>query len=183
LLYDLLTAGTAGRGSTISVLSLDVYDLMHIAHLSVIESYNVKTIVSGGAAWSDHLAVRAYLEGYIESLRLNIPGAFDTNKCVFVTRDRKDNANHIKAANYYHSLMEGKGIPSRKQIKEAIEKGAQVYSYQDFFRRNIVSTQMSRRMVAFTFATGDTPADGGTKFTWDRFNGPKVHIPIAHLGE
>jgi hypothetical protein len=183
LLYDLLTAGTAGRGTTIQSLSIEAYDLMYAAHKGVIQFYDVHTIVSGGAAWGDQLAIRAYLEGDIESLRINIPGMFDTKSCTFKVRDRNDKADHIKTCNHYHSQMEGKGIPSRKQIAEAIEKGAQVYSYQDFFRRNIVSTQMARRMVAFTFASGDTPADGGTKFTWDRFNGPKVHIPIASLGK
>lgn len=182
-MYDLLTAGTAGRGTTIQSLSLEVYDLMSAAHKGIIDFYNVHTIVSGGAAWSDHLAVTAYLKGEVESLRINIPGKFDTEKCIFVTRDRNDNKDHIRTCNYYHSLMEGKGIPSRQQIKEAIDKGAQVYSYKDFFRRNVVSTQMARRMVAFTYAGGDTPADGGTKFTWDRFHGPKVHIPIASLGK
>lgn len=63
--------GTAGRGTDAAKLSGPLYDAMYRRTLDAMKAWGVRDLVSGGAAWADHLAVRAFLEGEAGSLRLD----------------------------------------------------------------------------------------------------------------
>ena len=67
--------GTAGRGDDFARLDLAVYDRMADVARSAVRRLAgegpLPTLVSGGAAWADHLAVRLALEGVVEPNRLS----------------------------------------------------------------------------------------------------------------
>ena len=127
-------------------------------------------LVSGGAAWADHVAVRLYLDGKVSGLVLHIAYPAEAD----VTGITK--AEQI--ARYYHSKFSeavyGDPEKSFEEIDLAIEKGA-VVTYDNgekaaFFRRNkLIAGDATDGMIAYTFdPTEDGPNDGGTKHAWDK---------------
>lgn len=157
------------------------------------------TLVSGGAAWIDHLAVRLFLLGKVSKLVLHLPCPFDRMKQRFVDTQNGETIsgqrstgeydwriNPGRTANYYHDKFSKQlGSNSLAEIELAIQKGATIYCYNGFHARNkeIAKTDL---LLAFTWSTNDTPADGGTKHTWDCCQttslGPnKVHYSLTQF--
>lgn len=142
-------------------------------------------LVSGGAAWADHIAVKLFLEGAVQNLVLHLPAPLEDGK--FGGPDR-DSAG--SAANYYHGLFQkATGIDGLKEIQEAVSKGAHCTyepaapGYRAMFARNSKVAQFVNAVSAYTFGTGDVPDDGGTKDTWDQIQGEKTHIPLQGISK
>lgn len=139
-------------------------------------------LVSGGAAYMDHLAVLAYLRDFpnVESLELFFPCEWEENKF------QENKVGGI--ANWYHGKfslkMGGKKDSSLVQIQKAITKGATYHAGKGFHQRNI-DVGCVDYILAYTF--GDSlyePKDGGTNHTWKNSKaGIKIHIPISLIGE
>lgn len=142
------------------------------------------TLVSGGAAWADHLAVRLFLDGAVSGLVLHLPAPLGSDGFAGPQRDSAGSA-----ANYYHSLFQkATGVDGLAEIRLAIEKGAKVThqpagpGYGAMFTRNALVAKAADIVIAYTFGEGDTPADGGTKNTWDQVKGERIHVPLLRLG-
>lgn len=145
-------------------------------------------LVSGGAAWADHLAVTLYLDGDVNELILHLPAPVEDGVYLGPARD-----SAASAANYYHSLFKKiTGVDSIREIEVAIQRGAQVTNepeapgYAAMFARNKKVAMGSNNLLAYTFGAGDTPADGGTKATWDQSTisaEKKIHVDLASLGQ
>lgn len=137
-------------------------------------------LVSGGAAWSDHVAVALYLEGFASALHLALPAPVDMQSFAGPPKSAGS------AANYYHRLFsQTMGFPSIQHIAVAIRRGA-TYTEEPagpgmraFFARNEKVAQLAFGCLAFTFGT-DQPEDGGTKHTWDLICGPRMHVSLVH---
>ena len=130
-------------------------------------------LVSGGAAWADHIAVRLFLDGKVGGLILHMPnpqGEVDGTSPIV--------SKAGKTAMYYHKKFSEKVYGdeelSQNEILEAIEKGA-VVTYEDgtrgtdaFKDRNgLVAQSAEDGMAAYTFdPEQDGPGDGGTADTW-----------------
>ena len=139
-------------------------------------------LVSGGAAWADHLAVRLYLESAVKGLVLHLPAPFEEAR--FVGPDQ----SAASAANYYHErFMQLTGVDGLAEIDMAINCGAVVSfeppssGYAAMFARNAKVAKGSDKVIAYTFGTSDQPADGGTKNTWDQISGPREHVSLVSL--
>lgn len=166
--------GTAGRDKT-KPMTLALWDWMVAdAHERVRKGSHV---VSGGAAWADHLAVALFLSGHAGEITLHLPAPFYRGQ---FTGPSKSAAS---AANWYHKLFsEVIGRDSMADIT-TIEKMDNVYGtfepeaagYGAMFARNAKVAQADG-MLAYTFGTGNVPADGGTKDTWDKCRGERHHI-------
>lgn len=137
------------------------------------------TLISGGAAWADHLAVRLYLDGSVQHLVLHLPAPFDGGQFLGPARQSAGSA-----ANYYHSLfLSNAGVDGLGDIARAIAKGATVTEqppaegYAAMFARNALVAGEATAMLAYTFGEGDSPADGGTLNTW---NGAQ-HMERCHV--
>lgn len=137
------------------------------------------TLISGGAAFADHIAVKLYLDGVVDKLILKLPAPFKNGKFEGV-----DNSG--SAANYYHKQFSDIiGVNTLKEIEQAIAKGADVEyepvgkGYSAFMNRNTKVANAAGKMLAYTFGEGTAPEDGGTKDTWDKNKGIKLHIPIS----
>lgn len=171
--------GTAGRDKSIP-MGRKHWDQM----TDVIGSEVSMTdyLVSGGAAWADHVAIWAYLTDKVSALTLHMPapivgkhfgGAYGTSGA---------------ACNYYHEKFSKiMGMDSLEHIRMAIQKGATVtyqpvaMGYQAMAARNALVARDCTHMVAFTFGQGNEPADGGTKITWDMAaSKQRAHVPLIH---
>lgn len=173
--------GTAGRDKSKPV-TRDLWNAMvRDAQMRVPRG---APLVSGGAAGADHVAVALFLIGHTASLRLHLPGVFQT-----CTSFDGGYGTAAGAANYYHGLFSNViGMSSMTMLVRAIERGAE-YTTQPkgpgmgaFMARNaLVASDATAGCLAYTWGTGDTPADGGTRHTWDRIKGQRVHVPLGGL--
>jgi len=144
------------------------------------------TLVSGGAAWADHVAVKLFLDGSVKQLELHLPAPLDGG--IYTGPDRNSSGS---AANYYHGLFKRiTGVEGLKEIEKAIERGALVTfepeapGYAAMYARNKKVAGSSNAMLAYTFGEGDVPADGGTKGTWDQSTiaaSEKVHVNLESI--
>lgn len=187
--------GTAGRGDDYARLDRAVYDRMADVARSAVRRLAgegpLPALVSGGAAWADHLAVRLALEGVVEPnrLTLHLPAPF-------VGRAFDEAVKDGGTSNYYHRRFSQKtGVKSLDEVAAVIAAGATVTTSAGFFARN-VRVAGSDALLAFTFGGGQawgitaggptTTAreaglkDGGTAHTWDRSRSSvKLHVSLG----
>lgn len=140
-------------------------------------------LVSGGAAWADHLAVTMFLAERVKALTLHLPAPLGLQGF------NGPNKSSATAANYYHSLFTNViGEYSFGQIKQCEDMPGcdgtfepEAPGYAAMFARNRRVAEAADLMLAYTFAEGDQPADGGTKHTWDMCRGKRIHITLPKL--
>jgi hypothetical protein len=174
--------GSSGRAGNITK---EKYIKMIQASIIYLRSLSLDFIVlvSGGAAFADHIAVHLYLHKNeyqlnIISLQLDFPCKFD-----MITKKFEDNGNYDwkenpgKVANYYHDKFNAiTGNNSYEELYKVINLGAETHVHKGFHSRNQFVAK-SEYMLAFTFGK-DFPEDGGTKHTWDLCKGKKFHISL-----
>lgn len=140
-------------------------------------------LVSGGAAWADHLAVHAFLNGWVDQLTLYLPAPFEA--CLFQGPAK----SAASAANFYHERFSAAiGQNTRQQIALAIARGAHIEceppaaGYGAMFARNKKVANLATACLAYTFGDGKEPADGGTLNTWQQIQGDdRAHVALATL--
>jgi hypothetical protein len=173
--------GTAGRRDDGQRMNQQLWENMLAHAIQAVESWEPDTLVSGGAAWADHIAVELYRAGLVKNLRLYLPAPFKDSK--FVAPNDFKHPGSI--ANYYHRTMSRtlRGSTLR-ELQLAIDAGAEVQVIPGFKSRNTYVANDSDYLLAFTFGTHSglyTPAhagyldhvaaglkDGGTADTWDK---------------
>lgn len=164
--------GTAGRKTDADLLSIDKYNEMYqiasklIDYIETNLKRSITHLVSGGAAYADHLAVQLYLNDKVPNLRLFLPCDFKDGEFV----DEYDMLGRTaETATFYHKKFSEKiRIDSIKELKSAIDKGAEVIVINGFKNRN---TYVSRAefLVAMTFGKGRKVKDGGTLDTVEKY--------------
>lgn len=172
--------GTAGRDKS-KPMTLELWQAM-------CEDFKARLtgnehLVSGGAAWADHLAVHAFLEGWAPALTLYLPAPMGARQF------QGPHSSAASAANYYHEKFSRVvGVDSFAQIRQAFDRGAIISEepaapgYGAMFARNKKVAQRINAVVAYTFGPGDEPADGGTLNTWKQIESTyKVHVPLGGL--
>jgi hypothetical protein len=139
-------------------------------------------LISGGAAWADHLAVHAFLAGWVKALELYLPAPLTAGKF------QGPHSSAGSAANYYHEKFKREtGVDGLAELEEAIGRGAAVSfepaapGYAAMFNRNKKVAKECTAAIAYTFGAGEQPADGGTLNTWKQIAGPKVHVCLLDL--
>lgn len=172
--------GTAGRDKT-APLSLVLWErMLEDARERVPKG---EWLVSGGAAWADHLAVRLFLEGHVSKLTLHLPAKFKGDKYV----GEFGTAGGV--SNYYHkrfslvlrlnSLEEIKEARIRKGYTETAENP--MIGYAAMFARNAKIAEDATELIAYTFGSGERPESSGTLDTWKRCKGVRRHVPLSTL--
>lgn len=186
--------GTAGRREDGPKMSKDLYLRMcRYAQAEINDQmlagsmYNPNEVclVSGGAAWSDHVAVTLFLVGTAQHLRLYLPCAWDHDNCQFHDMGPKSPG---RVANYYHSLFSKQigirpcqSLYTLDELITSYKKGFFYSCHDGFHARNLLVGQVDI-LIAFTWGEGDTPKDGGTAHTWNHSPAPKkVHISLGYL--
>ena len=176
----LAVIGTAGRDKE-RPMTRELWDAMLTDLEPRVATDDV--LVSGGAAWADHLAVRAYLNGWCIGLELYLPAPFNGHEFLGPARSA------ASAGNYYHGRFSAViGCDSLREIGQAVFKGAIVTSessaigYGGMFARNKRVAARATAVLGYTFGEGDTPADGGTLNTWEQIGGAdKTHVSLLTL--
>ena len=171
--------GTAGRDKS-QKYTKELFDkMLHIAKYVLANMKDI-TLVSGGAAWADHIAVKLYLEGYVKDLELHLPCNWDNNQ--YLDNGKyywKDNPG--KTANSYHfNFSKTIGCNTLNEITLAINKGARIQVHDGFHARN-TEVANSEFLLAFTWSQENQPPDGGTLDTWNKSNAQKIHISLHQL--
>jgi len=148
--------------------------------------WNNVQLVSGGAAWADHVAVSLFLmyQPKVE-LQLYLPCEWDGEARTFVddgTRNWRTNPGGT-ANSYHRRFSDRMGKETLHGIDSAFNLGATKQVIPGFKARN-AGPASSDYLLAFTWGEGDVPKDGGTKDTWDKahqFEGTRLHIPLISL--
>ncbi len=170
--------GTAGRDKTITMTSKH-WDFM--CQTLADELQPGDKLVSGGAAWADHVAIWAFGTDLVKELTLHLPAPIVNG---IFTGEYGTSGN---ACNYYHErFSRTMGFDSRDHIMQAINHNkVNVTSqpvkqgYAAMAARNALVANDCTHMVAFTFGQGDEPTDGGTKITWNMAaNKQRAHVSL-----
>lgn len=163
--------GTAGRGDDGAKLHIDKWNDTKRVVLKLIEDYGITSLISGGAAFADHLAVQAFLSPkvHVNKLTLCLPCEFNLSKGKF-QENPKDQKDCGRISNWYHEKsMKITGRDSLAEIAQAIEGGAEVIVGKGFFDRNKTVARWADMLVAITFGTEEWVKDGGTAHTTREF--------------
>ena len=194
--------GSAGRGADAKAMTSEIFGLMCQEAKRIIaedwkhineqkscdglpEAHLRLTLVSGGSAWSDHVAVHLYLYDPLfakAKLLLYLPCKFVNDAFV----DEQAWHTNAKTLNSLHNEFSTKlGRSSLADLKSAKEKGAQFdTSGRGFLARNLLLGKKATHLIAFSFANGAEPTDGGTAHTWKHATTPtsnRRHVPIKSL--
>lgn len=169
---QLAIIGTAGRKEDNTKINTELYNNMKdIIYKFVKERPQIDSMISGGAAVADHLAVLLYNKDVIKKLTLCLPCKFDMANCQFEDNKNSDwFLNPGKTVNYYHNLFCGhcNNLRSLKDIQTAINKGAKVIVKDGFHERNAIVAQADL-LIAFTFGNESYVKPGGTAHTVSKF--------------
>lgn len=142
-------------------------------------------LVSGGAAYADHVAIKFFLtaEANISRLTLHLPAELEKGKF----KEGFDKFDAGRTANYYHSIFSrNEGFDSLAEIYEAINQTAEVHVNPSGFKaRNTDVANSVDALLAFTFGSGEELKDSGTSDTWNKFLARRESLDkeYVHLGD
>lgn len=182
--------GTSGRTSDpqSGELTLTIFDRMITRARDIISQYypdpSKVMLVSGAAAWADHVAVRLYLTGAYAGLKLFVPAKWSDRK--FADTGVVDwRANPGGTLNYYHRAFSAKiGTDTLSEIGTAVERGAIINAQSgSFHQRNGEVAKAGSLVIAFTWSESGKPESGGTADTWKKIPDGvnKIHVSLKTL--
>lgn len=138
-------------------------------------------VVSGGAAWADHLAVHLFLTGVAHEITLYLPAPISSTHNYFMGPPKSAGT---AATFYHHRFSETLQLDTIGEIRTAAscdgchgEAEPVAEGYEAMFARNR-KVAKAEQMLAYTFGQGDAPDDGGTKHTWELCRGVKHHVSL-----
>lgn len=191
--------GTAGRKDDAPRMSAHLYEMMIRDTFRAICDFDIRHGVSGGAAWADHCAVTAFLQGGLESLTLYLPAEFDGRRFV---PDASIQFNPGKTSNYYHEIFSAAlGRDTLRDLSLAQQRGARFVVNPGFKNRNS-DVAKSSAMLCFTFGSSAAASvdfrpgdagfsdsrlggvkDGGSPDTWTKATSQTVkrHVNLFRL--
>ena len=155
----LAICGSAGRREDEKRLTRHHFDAACIVASALIEqingsNYTLTHLVSGGAAYMDHVAVRLFLDKKVPGLRLFLPATFeDGSYHDNGNKDAYENAG--STANHYHKLFQNTtGINSLSDIVIAQAHGAELIPVLRGFHARNALVAKSDFLLAITFGNG-----------------------------
>jgi len=192
--------GTAGRKDDAAKMNKVVFTAMVNHAREVIRDvwklpHERVILVSGGAAWADHVAVALWLEerqnphGHpFAGLHLFLPCAFqltDAQAQAVDTGSSDWRLNCGRLVNQLHREFSKKlGRDSLHDLYLAQSLGAILdMTGNGFHARNKLVAAAANRLLAFTWGDDPTqPKDGGTLHTWNLCKcSARIHVPLGNL--
>jgi hypothetical protein len=174
--------GTAGRKDDGRKLSRAIYLKMYRYARNLIlqgtfGNQQELELVSGGAAWADHIAVSLHKDPELKlPLTLFFPADWDFTKQCYCGNQAASTANY-----YHEKFSRDVGVNTLTGLEQALlDKNVTYFvNLKGFLERNIQVATLADVVLAFTFGKGEVPKDGGTRHTWDRCEGKlRIHVPI-----
>ncbi len=148
----------------------------------MIDSLNINkkliTLVSGGAALSDHVAVTLYLRGGYGGIELYFPCQWDYKKKKYIDNGKHAwKANPGKTMNYYHgefnSYTHQKSLLELNQIvKLALKQDNVIIKVSGKMREYM----MCKSQYLFALGTDMVPTSQETISVWDQFEKQKEYV-------
>ena len=137
------------------------------------------TLVSGGAAWCDHIVIDLYLQEYSSKTKLYLPAYWDSNKRRYL-EDEKYNSG--KVSNYYHNLFSKElGRDTLAEIDTCIKKGIAIDTNSLGFKNRNTKIAQADYLIAFSWGK-DKPSTAGTLDTWNKCKSiKKIHVCLYNL--
>ena len=162
-----------------------LYDAMYSAVLTCLDDWNLRlehaTLVSGGSAWVDHVAVRLFNECSAGMLELHLPCEFASGGKFVDTGARHWRQNPGRLLNLVHTDFSSEtGVDSFLDLSDACANGAVCRTYSGFHTRNTRIAHDCDYMIAI-FRNADDR--GGTWDTWSKCNLPESRRVRIHLTE
>ena len=162
--------GTAGRKEDAGMLNKQYFEAMCIVASGLLDqcrenNYEITHLVSGGAAWSDHCAVKLFLDKKVPHLRLFLPCGFENG--TFVDSGIfNPSKNPGGTLNHYHRQFQMCAhINSLTQIHIARAEGAELIPVSGgFYGRNAMIAK-SDFLLAMTFGKEREVKNSGTAHT------------------
>jgi len=173
-IITLSIVGTAGRKDDSKKLSKHHFEAMYIVAEGLLEqlkdnNYPISHLVSGGAAWADHIAVKLFLDNKVPNLKLFTP-------CLFEGGSYYDNGNTDPFSNpggtinYYHKKFQSRtNINSLSEIQVAQAKGAELINVMKGFHARNSLVSKSDFLLAMTFGNKNEVKSGGTADTVTKY--------------
>lgn len=173
--------GSAGRQDDVAKMNDATFGIMCASARNIIQSLLVPheqyAVVSGGAAWVDHIAVYLYNKGYARRLTLHLPCKLSCDYLMFVNNPKSANLDiegkTVYTINHYHTLFSDITFcdtwESRRQICTALETGAEFTVSEGFFARNTLVARDADYIIAFTYGNQAKLKNGGTADTMRKF--------------
>ena len=177
--------GSAGRGDTYAKLDVGVWNkTIKKLVLDFVLEHKISHIVSGAAAFADHLSVQLFLSKKVlsvDKLTLHFPCEFDLTDNKF-NEDTKTG----QTANYYHKRFNEKMKPyvsSYSEISEALSRDECNFTVtpEGFLARNTLVANDCEMILALTFGKENVVADGGTSDTMRKFIKKNGNAAAYHL--
>ena len=168
--------GSAGRGDRNSQMTIELYaNMIKEAERIIQEEFKLESkdvfLVSGGSAWSDHVAVDLFLHKTYGGLILHLPSQIENGRFKNTpTLDR-----------YHSDFSRVTHKKTMDEIEEAADSGAVTKVYPGFYARNTAIANGCDKLIAFSW--GDTePEPGGTLDTWRKTKCQKIYVNLGNLG-
>jgi hypothetical protein len=167
--------GTAGRKDDAAKLSKKHFEAMCVVAEGLLEqfkenNYPITHLVSGGAAWADHVAVRLFLDHKAPHLRLFLPAVWEGGS-YHDTGASDWKINPGGTANHYHRQFQiNTNINSLTEIQIAQSEGAELIPVaKGFYARNALVAK-SDFLLACTFGDKElVKPKSGTEDTVRRY--------------
>nr|QBK89778.1 MAG: uncharacterized protein LCPAC101_00610 [Pithovirus LCPAC101] len=183
--------GSAGRNDDADKLNRDIFIKMYNKANDTLNDiiktkkiqYSDIILRSGGAAYSDHIAVLLFLKYKKNNIKLelHLPCKYivnDTEKIIMFVGNNKTASTATK---YHDDFNKKCNLNSFNEIYYALKLGATFFEYNGFYARN-KHVGNSDYLVAFTFGKNNVPKKGGTKHTWDNSSCKnKIHYSIHNF--
>lgn len=165
--------GTAGREKDLPKLSVRKYYDMYNITCSLISKFETPIeLISGGAAWADHLAVLMFISGNADKLHLKLPAHITDGGKYEDVWINNFTSNPGRTSNYHHHNFSTKiqrdSLADILRVTKMENCTVDVGS-KGFFERNSIVAKEADICIAFTFGNGAVVADGGTFDTVKKF--------------
>lgn len=179
--------GTSGRRDDLGKLDLYLFTWMVNKACELIRQLEEESgdsevrLVSGGAAFADHIAVRLFNAEKVDRLLLCLPARFWREQHLY-----NPNEQAGFQSNHYHQIFSqkcfGQVNASLLDVHEAIERGAETSIHAGFLTRNRFIAHHSDFLIAFTFGRQEYLKNGGSAHTMGVFlSSPKAEKASLHV--
>jgi len=149
-------------------------------------------LVSGGSAWSDHVAVYMFLhQDYgVRALRLFLPCPFDLDKQCPRFSEKHPCGKRLNQLHRQYNACTGNNALLDVYCASALGASLQIprttckVAASAFYARNSQIANNCDVLIAFTWSPTSEPTDGGTMNTWSKFRGSpaaKFHFSLGAL--
>lgn len=137
-------------------------------------SWDGVQLVSGGAAWADHVAVRLHLDRPETKLMVWAPCFMRQDGRFYGKTGPGSLTNRL-----HEQFSRATGVDSFADLSR-VRNSVDMRS-AGFHDRNERIADSCDHMIAFSWAPGEAPTEGGTRHVWSLCRARKIHVPMGSL--